>query len=114
VLRNPQTTFTFQHTIPAAKRLRYKLGSPRGQHNRRPLYKRLIDAARKTVAYAQQSVTKLDPDRFKTFEERVRAGESLRRGPAPPLCLKHYTRRCSGQDTVRRFRNPLLCTPPPS
>lgn len=51
-----------------AKRLRYKINNTRGQHNRRPLYKRLVDTTRKTVGYAQQAIAELAPQRFRTFE----------------------------------------------
>jgi len=74
----------FSDHTRVAKRLRYKLSNTRGQNNRRPLYKRLIDATRKTVAYAQQAIAELAPDRFETFDERLIAAE-LRHA------LEHFT-----------------------
>lgn len=80
ILRRVETQFEhlrgrFSDHTRVAKRLRYMLNNTRGQKNRRPLYKRLIDAARKTVAYAQHAIAELAPDRFETFDERLIAAE---------------------------------------
>ena len=80
ILRRVETECEFlrgrfsDHTR-VAKKLRYKINNMRGQKNRRPLYKRLIDTTKKTVAYAEQAISELDPDRFETFEERLIVGE---------------------------------------
>ena len=79
ILRRVETEFEFlrgrfsDHTR-VAKKLRYKINNARGQDNRRPLYKRLIDTAQKTVAYAEQAIAELDPDRMETFDEVLIAG----------------------------------------
>ena len=43
----------------------------------------LIDAARKRVAYAEQAIAELAPERFKTFDELLIAG-ALRSTEMPP------------------------------
>lgn len=80
ILRRVETEFEFlrgrfsDHTR-VAKKLRYKINNTRGQDNRRPLYKRLIETAKKTVAYAEQAITELDPDRMETFDKGLIATE---------------------------------------
>ena len=64
----------FSDHTRVAKKLRYKINNARGQDNKRPLYKRLIDTAQKTVAYAEQAIAELDPGHFKTLEELLVAG----------------------------------------
>jgi IS5 family transposase len=80
ILRRVETEFErlrgrFGDHTRVAKRLRYKLSNTRGQHNRRPLYKSLIETAKKTATYAQLAIAELAPDRFETFDERLVAGE---------------------------------------
>ena len=80
ILRRVETEFEclhgrFSDHTRVAKKLRYKINNTRGQDNRRPLYKRLIDTAKKTVAYAEQAMAELDPDRMETFDERLIATE---------------------------------------
>ena len=76
ILRRVETEFAFlrgrfsDHTR-VAKKLRYKIVNTRGQDNQRPLYKRLIDTTKKTVAYAQQAIAELNPDRMESFEDGV-------------------------------------------
>lgn len=79
ILHRVETEFDFLHGrfsdhTRVAKKLRYKINNTRGQDNRRPLYKRLIDTTQKTVAYAEQAIGELDPVRFKTFDELLIAG----------------------------------------
>lgn len=80
ILHRIETEFDFlrgrfsDHTR-VAKKLRYKINNTRGQDNRRPLYKKLIDTAKNTVAYAEQAIAELAPARFETFEELLIAGE---------------------------------------
>ena len=74
ILRRVETEFDFLHGrfsdhTRVAKKLRYKINNTRGQDNRRPLYKRLIETTKKTVAYAEQAIGELAPERFKTFDE---------------------------------------------
>jgi len=80
ILRRVETEFErlrgrFRDHTRVAKRLRYKLSNTRGQHNRRLLYKSLIDTAKKTAAYAQQAIAELAPERLETFDERLAGGE---------------------------------------
>ena len=79
ILRRVETQFEclrgrFSDHTRVAKKLRYKINNARGQDNRRPLYKRLIDTTQKTVAYAEQAIGELDPKRFTTFDELLVAG----------------------------------------
>ena len=69
----------FHDHTRVAKKLRYKINNTRGQDNRWPLYKRLIDTVQKTVAYAEQAIAELDPSRLESFEELLIAAE-LRSG----------------------------------
>lgn len=59
----------FSDHTRVAKKLRYKINNTRGKDKQRPLYKKLIDTAKKTVAYAEQAMGELDPARLKSFDE---------------------------------------------
>lgn len=65
----------FSDHTRVAKRLRYKLNNTKGEANRKPLYKRLIAIAKKTLAYAGQAIAALVPSQGETFEELVLKGE---------------------------------------
>jgi IS5 family transposase len=64
----------FSDHTRVAKKLRYKINNTRGQDNKRPLYKRLIDTTQKTVAYAEQAIAALEPGYFKSADELLVAG----------------------------------------
>ena len=64
----------FSDHTRVAKKLRYKINNTRGKDKQRPLYKRLIDTATKTVAYAEQAIEELAPVHFKGFDELLIAG----------------------------------------
>lgn len=80
ILYRVETQFEFlrgrfhDHTR-VAKRLRYTINNTRGQENRRPLYKRLIDTAQRTLAYAEEALAELQPGRLETLDGYLRAAE---------------------------------------
>jgi IS5 family transposase len=53
----------------AAKKLFYRIYNTRGQDHKKPLYKRLIAFAEKTVAYGRTAVDALAPEHCDSFEE---------------------------------------------
>lgn len=57
----------------AAKRLFYRIHNTRGQTNKKPLYKRLIALAGKTVAYGRAALCALAADQCVCFEEMLLA-----------------------------------------
>jgi len=59
----------------AAKRLFYRIHNTRGQDNKKPLYKRLIALAEKTVAYGYTALEALAPQRCASLEEMLGAAE---------------------------------------
>jgi len=80
ILRRVETEFErlrgrFSDHTRVAKKLLYKINNARGEHNRRPLYRRLIATAQKTVAYAEQAIAELAPHGGETFEEFLVATE---------------------------------------
>ena len=59
----------------AAKRLFYRIQNTRGQDNKKPLYKRLIALAEKTVAYGRTALNALAANQCVCFEEMLTAAE---------------------------------------
>jgi IS5 family transposase len=59
----------------AAKRLFYCIHNTRGQDNKKPLYKRLIGLAQKTVAYGRAALDALAANQCVSFEEMLAAAE---------------------------------------
>jgi IS5 family transposase len=59
----------------AAKRLFYRIHNTRGQDNKKPLYKRLIALAQKTVAYGRKALDALAANQCVSFEEMLAAAE---------------------------------------
>jgi IS5 family transposase len=59
----------------AAKKLFFQIHNTRGQDNKKPLYKRLIGFAEKTVAYARRVRDRLEPEQCVSFEEMLAAAE---------------------------------------
>ena len=59
----------------AAKRLFYRIHNTRGQDHKKPLYKRLIGLAEKTVAYGRTALDALAEDQCVSFEEMLAAAE---------------------------------------
>ncbi len=74
----------FHDHTRVAKKLLYKINNARGGKNREPLYKRLIEAARKTAGYAREALEELAAARCVDFEEILLAA---------PLreALEHFT-----------------------
>ncbi len=52
-----------------AKRLLFKVVNARKGNDRKPLYKRLIETARKTVGYAREALDELEPGQCPSFDE---------------------------------------------
>lgn len=66
----------FHDHTRVAQRLLYKITNARGDASRKPLYKRLIAVAQKTVAYAQTAIEHLAPERCEAgCEELLLASE---------------------------------------
>ena len=61
----------------AAKKLFYRIHNTRGQNNKKPLYKRLITLAEKTVVYAHTAQESLKPEQCTSFDEIVVAAGYL-------------------------------------
>ena len=59
----------------AAKRLFYCIHNTRGQDNKKPLYKRLIALAEKTVVYARKALDALAANQCVCFEELLATAE---------------------------------------
>ena len=74
----------FHDHTRVAKRLLYKINNARGAHNRTPLYKRLIETAKKTVGYAREALKELACAQCQSFEELL-AAAGLRNA------LEHYS-----------------------
>ena len=76
ILRRVETNFErlrgrFSDHTRVAKKLRYKMNNTRGEAKRKPLYKRMIAIAGKTLAYAEEAIAELAPNQDDTFEEFV-------------------------------------------
>jgi len=56
-----------------AKRMFFRIHNTRGQDHKKPLYRKLIAAAERVVAYASEALTELAAERCATFEELLRA-----------------------------------------
>jgi IS5 family transposase len=61
----------------AAKRLFYRIHNTRGQDNKKPLYRRLIALAEKTVAYGRTTLDALAANRCVSIEEMLAAAEHV-------------------------------------
>ena len=59
----------------AAKRLFFRIHNTRGQDKKKPLYKKLIDAARRTVACGRAALKELARERCNSFEEELVAAQ---------------------------------------
>jgi len=90
----------FHDHTRSAKALLYKINNSRGANNRKPLYKRLIEAARKTVRYAREALEELAAVRCVDFEELL-AAAALRDA------LEAFTPLVEGviEQSVRRVLN---------
>jgi IS5 family transposase len=73
----PRLRGAFHDHRRAAKRLFYRIHNTRGQDNKKPLYKRLIALARKTVAYARTALKALASNQCVCFEEMLAAAEHV-------------------------------------
>ena len=109
ILRRVETEFEhlrgrFSDHTRVAKKLRYKINNTRGKDKQKPLYKRLIDTTKKTVAYAEQAIAELAPAHFKSFDELLAAG-ALRSAleeftPLAKGVIDQSTRRVLNGETV--------------
>jgi IS5 family transposase len=109
ILRGVETEFEglrgrFSDHTRVAKKLRYKINNTRGEDNKRPLYKRLIDTTEKTVAYAEQAMAKLEPSHFKSLDELLVA-DALRSAleeftPLTKRVIEQSTRRTLNGNTL--------------
>ena len=71
----PRLRGAFHDHRRAAKGLFYRIHNTRGQDNKKPLYKRLIALAQKTVAYARTALKALESNQCVCFEEMLAAAE---------------------------------------
>jgi len=71
----PRLRGAFHDHRRAAKRLFYRIHNTRGQDNKKPLYKRLIALAEKTVAYGRTAMDALMANQCACFEEMLAAAE---------------------------------------
>ncbi len=80
-----------------AKKLLFKINNTRGAEKRKPLYKRLIETARKMACYAREALEELAPARCPGFDELLVAA-ALR------VALEEFTPLVEGVigQTVRR------------
>ena len=109
ILRCVETEFDglrgrFSDHTRVAKKLRYKINNTRGKDKQRPLYKKLIDTTKKTVAYAEEAIAELAPAHFKNFDKRLIAG-ALRSSleeftPLAKGVIDQSTRRVLNGETV--------------
>ena len=69
----PRLRGAFHDHRRASKRLFFRIHNTRGQDNKKPLYKRLIGLAEKTVAYTRTALDALAPQRCGGMEEMLMA-----------------------------------------
>ena len=69
----PRLRGAFHDHSRASKKLFFRIHNTRGQDNKKPLYKRLIGLAEKTVAYARAALDALAPQRCGGMEEMLLA-----------------------------------------
>lgn len=74
ILQEVETQFTrlrghFHDHRRVAKRTFFRIHNTRGQDNKKPLYRKLIKAAERVVAYGLQALPELAAERCATFEE---------------------------------------------
>ncbi len=67
----PDLRGQFHDHTRVAKKLRYKINNARGQQNRKPLYKKLIDITQKTVTYARHAISELMIRHAESLEELI-------------------------------------------
>jgi len=71
----PRLRGRFHDHQRAAKRLFYRIHNTRGQDNKKPLYRKLINITERVTAYAQTACEELVLERCDTFEESLVAAD---------------------------------------
>jgi IS5 family transposase len=96
----------------AAKKAFFRIHNTRGQDKKKPLYKKLIHMAKRTVAYGRQALQELARDRCASFEEEVIAAQyGAQREQFLPRAEGSWARAVAGSYWARTSPRRRRCSP---